>query len=94
MTGADRVIIFDPSWNPAEDRQAIDRAYRIGQDRPVVVYRMMMTSCIEEKIYEKQVFKDGLRVLTESGQSSRYFSREETKEMFQLGAVGKSVDFV
>jgi SNF2 family DNA or RNA helicase len=63
--GADRVIIFDPSWNPAEDRQAVDRAYRIGQTKNVVVYRMIMAATVEEKIYEKQVFKDGLRVVTE-----------------------------
>ena len=55
LTGADRVIIFDPSWNPAEDRQAVDRAYRIGQRKDVVVYRMILAACIEEKMYEKQV---------------------------------------
>ena len=65
LTGADRVVIFDPSWNPAEDRQAVDRAYRIGQKKDVVVYRMIMASSVEEKMYEKQVFKDGLRVVTE-----------------------------
>ena len=63
--GADRVVIFDPSWNPAEDRQAVDRAYRIGQRKDVVVYRMIMAASVEEKMYEKQVFKDGLRVVTE-----------------------------
>lgn len=41
LTGADRVILFDPSWNPAEDMQAVDRAYRIGQTRDVLVYRMI-----------------------------------------------------
>ena len=53
--GADRVIIFDPSWNPAEDRQAVDRAFRIGQKKDVVVYRLIMASSVEEKMYEKQV---------------------------------------
>eukprot|EP01038_Epipyxis_sp_PR26KG_P004727 gene4727-6632_t len=91
LTGADRVIIFDPSWNPAEDRQAVDRAYRIGQKRTVVVFRMIMSSAIEEKIYEKQVFKDGLRVVTESGSSNRYFSNNETKELFRLGPKGRSL---
>ena len=85
LTGADRVIIFDPSWNPAEDRQAVDRAYRIGQQRDVVVYRLIMASSLEEKMYEKQVFKDGVRVVTEQGQSLRYFSSNETKELFRLG---------
>ena len=85
LIGADRVIIFDPSWNPAEDRQAVDRAYRIGQQRDVVVYRLIMASSLEEKMYEKQVFKDGVRVVTEQGQSLRYFSSHETKELFRLG---------
>jgi hypothetical protein len=49
------VIIFDPSWNPAEDRQAVDRAFRIGQKKDVVVYRLIMASSVEEKMYEKQV---------------------------------------
>jgi hypothetical protein len=89
LTGADRVIIFDPSWNPAEDRQAVDRAFRIGQTKDVHVYRFIMASTVEEKMYEKQVFKDGVRVLSESGSSSRYFSNEETKELFRLGPVNK-----
>lgn len=41
LTGANRVILFDPSWNPADDMQAVDRAYRIGQTRDVIVYRMI-----------------------------------------------------
>jgi superfamily II DNA/RNA helicase len=92
LTGADRVIIYDPSWNPAEDRQAVDRAFRIGQKKDVVVYRMIMASAVEEKMYEKQVFKDGLRIVTESGTSkSRYFSKKETKELFTLGPTGTSL---
>ena len=43
------------SWNPGEDRQAVDRAYRIGQKKDVVVYRFIMASTVEEKMYEKQV---------------------------------------
>lgn len=54
LTSADRVIIFDPSWNPSVDAQAVDRAYRIGQKRPVVVYRLITCGTIEEKIYRKQ----------------------------------------
>jgi len=91
LTGADRVIIYDPSWNPSEDRQAVDRAYRIGQTKDVVVYRMIMASSVEEKMYEKQVFKDGLRIVTECGVSSRYFSSEETKALFTLGPVDHSL---
>ena len=55
LTGADRVIIFDPTWNPATDNQAVDRAYRVGQRREVVVYRLITCATIEEKIYRKQV---------------------------------------
>ena len=50
----------------------------------------MQASAIEEKMYEKQVFKDGLRVVSESGASSKYFSSEETRALFKLGPKEKS----
>ncbi|MDZ7641046.1 MAG: DEAD/DEAH box helicase [Desulfurivibrio sp.] len=50
LTGADYVIHLDPWWNPAVEEQASDRAHRIGQDRPVTVYRLITSSTIEEKI--------------------------------------------
>lgn len=55
LTGADRAIIYDPSWNPAEDAQAVDRCYRIGQTKEVTVYRFITAGTVEEKMYEKQV---------------------------------------
>ena len=50
LTAADYVIILDPWWNPAVEDQAADRAHRIGQQRPVTVYRLIMKNSIEEKI--------------------------------------------
>lgn len=55
LTGADRVVLFDPDWNPSTDLQARERAWRIGQTRPVTVYRLVTTGTIEEKIYHRQV---------------------------------------
>lgn len=57
IIGADRVVIFDPDWNPMTDVQARERAWRIGQKRDVVVYRLVLTGTIEEKIYQRQVYK-------------------------------------
>jgi SNF2 family DNA or RNA helicase len=55
LTGADRAIVYDPSWNPAEDSQAVDRCYRIGQKKEVSVFRFITAGSVEEKMYEKQV---------------------------------------
>ncbi|UYV67459.1 ERCC6L, partial [Cordylochernes scorpioides] len=52
--------VDDPSWNPATDAQAVDRVYRIGQQKPVVVYRLIMCGTVEEKIYRRQIFKDSV----------------------------------
>ena len=57
LTGASKVVIFDPMWNPSFDMQSQDRAYRLGQKKKVQVYRLLSKSSIEESIYKRQVYK-------------------------------------
>ena len=57
LTAANKIIIFDPDWNPMVDMQASDRAARIGQKQDVTVYRLVLTDTVEEFIYHKQIFK-------------------------------------
>ena len=63
LTEADTVIIYDPWWNPAAESQAADRAHRIGQDKPVFVYKLITENTVEEKIIAMQERK---RALAES----------------------------
>ena len=60
LTGANRVIIYDPDWNPSTDIQARERSWRLGQKREVEIYRLMSAGTIEEKIYHRQIFKQFL----------------------------------
>ncbi|QIR14122.1 DEAD/DEAH box helicase [Shewanella aestuarii] len=60
LTAADTVIHYDPWWNPAAERQATDRAYRIGQENPVFVYKLIAQGTVEEKIQAMQQHKQGL----------------------------------
>jgi len=60
LVEADTVIIYDPWWNPAAENQAIDRAHRIGQDKPVFVYRLIVENSVEEKILKLQTHKKAL----------------------------------
>lgn len=57
LTKAARVIVVDPAWNPSTDNQSVDRAYRIGQNKDVIVYRLMTSATNEEKIYKLQVLR-------------------------------------
>ncbi|XP_004439893.1 PREDICTED: DNA excision repair protein ERCC-6-like [Ceratotherium simum simum] len=86
LTAATRVVIFDPSWNPATDAQAVDRVYRIGQKENVVVYRLITCGTVEEKIYRRQVFKDSLIRQTTGDKKNpfRYFSKQELRELFTI----------
>ncbi|XP_056603399.1 DNA excision repair protein ERCC-6-like [Triplophysa dalaica] len=86
LTAANRVVIFDPSWNPATDAQAVDRAYRIGQTENVLIYRLITCGTVEEKIYRRQVFKDSLIRQTTGDKKNpfRYFSKQELRELFKL----------
>ena len=60
LTAADTVIHYDPWWNPQVENQATDRAYRIGQDKPVFVYKLIARGTIEERIVELQKKKGEL----------------------------------
>ena len=60
LTAADTVIHFDPWWNPAAEKQATDRAHRIGQLNPVFVYKLIAQGTVEEKIQEMQQHKQSL----------------------------------
>lgn len=71
LTGADRAIILDPDWNPANDNQAVDRCYRIGQKRDVIVYRLVSIGGIEELIYRRQMHKKGMNLQTIEGDNQK-----------------------
>jgi SNF2 family DNA or RNA helicase len=93
LTGADRVIIMEPSYNPSLDSQAVDRCYRISQNKDVLVYRLVTCNSIEEKIYRMQIFKNGLgnRIMKKdenddnqkknNADQYRYFSNNQLREM-------------
>lgn len=87
LTEADRVVIYDPSWNPATDAQAIDRAYRIGQSKPVTVYRLITVSTVEEKIFRRQVFKNSVikQMVHSERDPMRYFTDNDIRELFKFG---------
>ncbi|KAM0840367.1 hypothetical protein ACQ4PT_059715 [Festuca glaucescens] len=92
LTKAARVIVVDPAWNPSTDNQSVDRAYRIGQTKDVIVYRLMTSGTIEEKIYKLQVFKGALfRTATEQKEQTRYFSKKDIQELFSLPEQGFDV---
>lgn len=88
LIGADRVIIFDPDWNPANDNQAVDRLYRIGQKKDVIVYRLVTTNGIEERIYRRQIHKQGINKATvennENKTIQKYFSNGDLFELFNF----------
>ncbi|KAK3283696.1 DNA repair and recombination protein rad54b [Cymbomonas tetramitiformis] len=57
LVGANRLVLFDSDWNPAHDQQAMARVWRDGQTKPVVIYRMLSTGTIEEKMFQRQLLK-------------------------------------
>ncbi|ORY92326.1 SNF2 family N-terminal domain-domain-containing protein [Syncephalastrum racemosum] len=86
LVGADRVILFDPDWNPSTDMQARERAWRLGQKKDVVIYRLMTAGTIEEKIYHRQIYKQFLtnKVLKDPKQK-RFFDASNLRSLFSLG---------
>lgn len=84
LTAADTVIHYDPWWNPAAENQATDRAHRLGQDKPVFVYKLIAAGSIEEKIVELQEQKAGLAdsILSEDAAGAAKFSDDDLDALF------------
>ncbi|CAE6444477.1 unnamed protein product [Rhizoctonia solani] len=95
MTSANKVVIFDPNWNPAHDLQAMDRAYRFGQKRDVNVYRLLGAGALEELIYARQIYKQQqMQIGYEASVQTRYFegvqgSKSHQGELFGLKNIFK-----
>ena len=85
LTTADTVLHFDPWWNPAAEAQASDRAYRIGQDKPVFVYKLIVSGSIEEKILALQERKAELAagILSEDHQVDVKFGSDDLAALFE-----------
>ncbi|KAG6003844.1 DNA repair protein rhp54 [Claviceps maximensis] len=85
LIGANRLVLFDPDWNPAADQQALARVWRDGQTKDCFVYRFIATGTIEEKIFQRQSHKQSLSscVVDSAEDVERHFSLDSLRELFQ-----------
>lgn len=92
LIGANRLVLFDPDWNPAADQQALARVWRDGQRKDCFVYRFIATGTIEEKIFQRQSHKQSLSscVVDSAEDVERHFSLDSLRELFQYRANTRS----
>ncbi|PHU19458.1 Protein CHROMATIN REMODELING 25 [Capsicum chinense] len=87
LIGGNRLVLFDPDWNPANDKQAAARVWRDGQKKRVYIYRFLSTGTIEEKVYQRQMSKEGLQKViqqeqTDSDIQGNFLSAEDLRDLF------------
>lgn len=93
LTAADTVILLDPWWNPAVEEQAIDRAHRIGQDKPVFIYKLICANTVEEQIVRLQEQKRTLVSATVAGGGATglALSEQEVTALFAVTPVAEAL---
>ncbi|KAF2756990.1 hypothetical protein EJ05DRAFT_532263 [Pseudovirgaria hyperparasitica] len=85
LIGASRLVLYDVDWNPATDLQAMARIHRDGQKRPCRIYRLLVKGALDEKIYQRQLMKQGLAdAIVDNKSSMATFSKEELRKLFTL----------
>ncbi|XP_020237119.1 protein CHROMATIN REMODELING 25 isoform X2 [Cajanus cajan] len=96
LIGGNRLVLFDPDWNPANDKQAAARVWRDGQKKRVYIYRFLSAGTIEEKVYQRQMSKEGLQKVIQQGQTdslvaqANFLSTEDLRDLFTFHANIKS----
>ncbi|XP_053958054.1 DNA repair and recombination protein RAD54-like [Anastrepha ludens] len=88
LIGANRLFMFDPDWNPANDEQAMARVWRDGQKKPCYIYRLVATGSIEEKILQRQTHKKSLSsaIIDNNDSDEKHFTRDDLKDLFRYEA--------
>ncbi|XP_021617337.1 protein CHROMATIN REMODELING 25 isoform X2 [Manihot esculenta] len=90
LIGGNRLVLFDPDWNPANDKQAAARVWRDGQKKRVYIYRFLSTGTIEEKVYQRQMSKEGLQKVIQHEQNDslvsqgNFLSTEDLRDLFSF----------
>ncbi|MCJ1470100.1 hypothetical protein MMC07_008745 [Pseudocyphellaria aurata] len=87
ITSANKVVVFDPNWNPAYDLQAQDRAYRIGQSRDVEVFRLVSAGTIEEIVYARQIYKQQQANIGYTASNERRYFKGIQEDKYQKGEI-------
>ncbi|AEO56960.1 hypothetical protein MYCTH_2302542 [Thermothelomyces thermophilus ATCC 42464] len=87
ITSANKVVIFDPHWNPSYDLQAQDRAYRIGQIRDVDVFRLVSAGTIEEIVYARQIYKQQQANIGYNASSERRYFKGVQQDSTRKGEI-------
>ncbi|CAJ1924287.1 unnamed protein product [Sphenostylis stenocarpa] len=88
LIGGNRLVLFDPDWNPANDKQAAARVWRDGQKKRVYIYRFLSAGTIEEKVYQRQMSKEGLQKVIQQEQTDslvaqgNFLSTEDLRDLF------------
>lgn len=87
ITSANKVVIFDPNWNPSYDLQAQGRAYRIGQLRDVEVFRLVSAGTVEEIVYARQIYKQQQANIGYNASTERRYFTGVQNDKFQKGEI-------
>ncbi|XP_039172560.1 protein CHROMATIN REMODELING 25 [Eucalyptus grandis] len=95
LIGGNRLVLFDPDWNPANDKQAAARVWRDGQKKRVYIYRFLSAGTIEEKVYQRQISKEGLQKVIQQETSTlaaegNCLSTEELRDLFTFHEKSRS----
>ncbi|KAJ2480917.1 DNA-dependent ATPase protein rad54 [Coemansia sp. RSA 2320] len=93
LVGANRLVLFDSSFNPADNLQACGRIWRDGQKKTCYIYTLVTTGTVEEKIFQRQSYKTSLStcVIDEQENVERHFSRDEMRQLFKSKLRGQTM---